>query len=110
MIDNWEIYLCDPRGQRIRMIEEAITWWVVHNANNVGGFSITIPADSVLTRDYVIDGIVEFWRSAVGGALKLEAIGFVRDFLYEMGPNGENLQTVSGPDQMDLLKRQDCGV
>jgi hypothetical protein len=106
MVDNWELWLCNPRGQRIRIIEDAVSWWVVHNANNVGGFSLTIPADDVTTKDFVLDGIVEMWRGAIGAAKKLEAVGFVRKWSYEMTDNGANLLTISGPDQSDLLRRR----
>lgn len=103
MRDDWEIYLSTARGSRVRMVEDAIAWTLVKNANQVGEFALQVPFRGS-GQDWPVDGVVEFWRAG-GGSLRLEGIGFVRKLDYRQGES-ETILTVSGPDQNDLLNRR----
>lgn len=102
---SWEVWLSDQRGQRVRLVDNALEWYTVHNANNVGGFGLVVPYDQA-ARDFILDSIVEFWRKPYGGVMRLENLGFVRRFAYSQGSAGETLLSVSGPDMLDLLRRR----
>lgn len=106
MNTNWEIWLNDARGRRVKLLDNALGLSLVMNANEVGQWSLPMPhgIDSAL---FGVDSIIEFWRAPQGGALQLlPSLGFVRSFAYSQGEQGDAILTVSGPDQNDLLARR----
>ena len=101
---GWEIWICDPRGYRIEMIDTASSFDMVLVANKVGAFNITLPS-SFNTDLLTVDNIIEFWRSGQTRAKGRIFTGFMRKFKYFEKDNLNQI-TISGPDTMDLLSRR----
>ena len=101
-----EIWICDPRGNRLAFIDQILNLTVVRTVNQVGEVHLELPGDfdqSLLQ----LDSLIEVWRSPyLAGALRLEAVGLMRYF--DLGKNAEGLESIviAGPDQVDLLRRR----
>jgi len=99
---RWEIWLDDPRGNRLALLNGARSFSFTRVANSIGDFSISMPADfdHSLAR---VDSLIEFWRAPVGGSLKWVGVGLARRFDYSGWPA---TLTIGGPDGIDLLNRR----
>ena len=66
---RWEIWLDDPRGNRLALLNGARSFSFTRVANSIGDFSISMPADfdHSLAR---VDSLIEFWRAPVGCCLQ----------------------------------------
>ncbi len=95
-----EIYLCDPFGNRLVLLDTLLSLRYSRVVNGVGAFSIALPEDfdSGLAR---LDGRVELWR-----ARQLQMIGFVRHPRWETDANGLTKFVLAGVDLNDLLRRR----
>jgi hypothetical protein len=96
---EWEIWLDDPRGNRLKLVEEWMSASAVKVANGIGAVSLTLPA----TYDpYIrLDGIIEVWRKPDGGKLKLFNAYFIRPWAFADEDNTE-VTEIGGPDGMYL--------
>lgn len=100
-MSSWEIWHTDNRGRRIALLDYALGWSLVRNANTVGQFSLPLPYN-INTKLFTEDSIIEFWR-ATTGILKPEFVGFVRKQDFSETEQGDKIFTVGGPDQNYLL-------
>jgi hypothetical protein len=105
MYDAYELWLNDPAGQRINLLDSAINWSLGCTLNNIGWWSITLPGtfDVDLLR---IDSIVEFWRAPSGGKLKRQLSGFLRAIRFETNIDGLDTTVIKGPDVNELMARR----
>jgi hypothetical protein len=105
MRSRWEIWLDDPRGQRLALLEQAVEFYIQRSANEVGAFRVLLPGGVYdhLIRD---DGLVEYWRAPWGGQLKLLGVGIIRKITQADDDNGVEYTAIEGPDQNDLLDRR----
>lgn len=96
---RWEIWISNPRGERLVLLEGLISLTFTRSLNSVGQFEVVIPE---LYRDYLgLDHLVEIWRATEDGPLQLLRIGLIRNWKSAMG-----LLTVRGPDQLEFLRRR----
>jgi len=102
---RWEIWLDDPKGQRLALLERAVSFWIQRVENEIGAFQVVLPG-SVYDNLLRLDGMVEFWRAPAGGSLGLEGVGLARVFDYADDENGLEYTVIEGPDQNDLLGRR----
>ncbi len=97
---NWEIWLCDPSGTRLAMLDRALRFSVSRVANGVGAAAIDLP--KVYNNLIGLDYILEFWRRPAGGALKFFNSYFIRRWRYAVSQAIEYTQ-VWGYDPNYLL-------
>lgn len=102
---RWELWLDDPRGSRLALLDRASSYYIQRAANDVGAFQVALPG-GVYDKLLRVDGMVEFWRAPGRGRMSLQGIGFIRDFVYADDDNGTEYTVISGPDQNDLLDRR----
>lgn len=103
-MSNWEIWLDDPFGNRLLQLDRTEGFSLTRIVNNIGAFVLNLPwdFDSKLIK---LDGLVEFWRSPEGGALKWVGTGMVRRHKFH-DDNGKDVLTLGGVDAIDLLRRR----
>ena len=101
-MSNWEIWLDEPTGARIQLLESVISFQATKIANQPAPFSMTLPGefDDALLR---WDGVVEFWRRPANGSMRLFNTYFIRAIGRQDDPNGREVITVSGMDSIYLL-------
>lgn len=102
---NWEVWMCDPYGVRIKHLDELINLTIVRVANNIGAWKVNLPGDfdeSLLKTD----NIFEFWRRPEGGSLSNQMAGFYRKSRYYTDAAGLDFTELSGVDGNDLLRRR----
>lgn len=105
---QWQVWLDDPVGNRLAVLDELISLSVSMVANDIGAFQVVLPGyfdDSLLH----LDSLIEFWRSPEGGTLRLVRVGMVRKWVYTEDDDGNEFLVISGPDQMELLSRRIVG-
>lgn len=100
---TWEIWLDDPYGNRLKLLDQVISARAVRVANNVGSVALVLP--SVYDDLWRLDGVIEIWRKPEGGALKMFNAYFNRAPRY-YDANGLDLTAWAGPDGVHLLKRR----
>ena len=98
---DWEIWLDDPRGNRLVLLDRVLSASAVKVANGVGACAVSVPAiyDSYIK----LDNIIEVWRKPAGGTLKLFNAYRLRAWEFA-DENNRDVTILSGPDQMDLLQ------
>lgn len=102
-MNNYEVWLDDPTGRRVTLIDEFSGLTAVRVANTPGALSITLPSkyDRLIKRD----SIIEVWRKPDEGALKLfNAYLITGRNLYDDGDVEKT--TLTGPDGVSLLSRR----
>jgi hypothetical protein len=102
-IATWDIWLCDPRGNRIALLDETITFASTIEANRVGKVAVKLPAkyDGLYGPDYILD----MWRTPTGGEPKQHNAYFIRRWLYDR-QNDTDTTTLFGYDLNELLNRR----
>jgi len=103
---SYEVWICDPLGNRLAFVDNLISLSAVRVVDNVGSVTLQLPGD--FDQDLLqLDGMIEIWRSPyTAGSLRLETVGFMRYFSFEENSEGIQSITVGGPDQVDLLERR----
>lgn len=99
------VWLDDPYGNRLALLENLIDFEIVRVANAVSYCRVTLPGtfdQNLIGLDYM----VEFWRAPVGGSIQLETVFFVRKITYTEDDQGNDIIILSGPDGNDLLQRR----
>jgi hypothetical protein len=101
---RYEVWLDDARGNRLALLDRLVDLSWVRAVNQVGWFTVKLPGD--FDRSLLgVDHLVEIWRGVDEGTLRLELVGFCRNFVYsEQG--GVDVIQVGGPDSVDLLRRR----
>lgn len=95
---NWEIWVDDPSGSRLKYVETAARVELAMAINAVGAYELQLPAD--FEREYLrVDGFVEFWRRG-----KCLDFGLGRKFGYDQDDTGVDVLTTAGYDKNELLK------
>ena len=100
----FEVYLCDPTGTRIECLDYLTEYEYALTANEPGPFRLKLPAK--FDRNHIrIDDIVEFWRGYGPGTLRLDYVGFCRDWIYG-DDNGAKYTELYGFSLLELIKRR----
>lgn len=70
----------NPLGERLWVSRDYIKISVARTVNSVGSLVFEVPGSSYSLLDFPIDGIVELWRSPLGGNLSLflDTVWFIR--------------------------------
>lgn len=99
-----EVYLCDPEGIRIELLDYFSELEYIKKVNNPGPFRIRLP--SKFDRKKVrLDNIIEIWRGFGPGTLKLDYCGFLLD--WDFGDEGGiDYTELTGLSSMELMKRR----
>lgn len=99
-----EIYMCDPTGVRIELLDYATQYEYALLANEPGPFLIKMPAE--FDRNKIrLDNIIEIWRGHGPGTLKLDYCGFLRGWRY-YSEAGIDCTDLYGLSTMELLNRR----
>lgn len=99
---TWEIWLSDPSGNRIALLDRTSGFAVTRIRNGIGAAVITIPTD--YDKLIAVDYLLEFWRTAEGGGQKLFNVYFIRRWRMSEGADGNEYTTVWAYDGNYLLK------
>jgi len=77
----WEIWLCDPEGTRLALLDRTGGFGVSRVSNAIGATAITLPPlyDNLFGLDYIL----EYWRKPTGGSMKFFNAYFIRRWRYE---------------------------
>lgn len=102
---RWEIWLSDPRGGRLALLDRSLSYYLQRVVNEVGAFQVALPG-GVYDHLLRLDGMVEFWRAPWKGRMSLQGVGLIRDFVEADDENGTEYTVIAGPDQNDLLDRR----
>jgi hypothetical protein len=102
---TWQIWLDDPFGNRLALLDGLLSLSVSRVANDIGSWQVALPGDFD-KRLIRLDGMVEFWRAAEGGTLRLVRVGFIRKLNSAGDADGNNILVISGPDGVELLNRR----
>lgn len=86
----WDIWLCEPNGTRITLLEYTSGFACTRVRNGVGVAVITLSPD--YDDLFGVDYLLEFWRYPESGAPKLFNVYMVRKWLFSDGDG--NLTTV----------------
>lgn len=95
-------------GESLRDIESVVRVEWSRVLNDIGWFEMIVPGDypeELLD----VDRLIEFWREPTGGMNQLTMVGFLRKWEWFETSDGEELLRMSGPDQVDLLRRAPIG-
>lgn len=105
---QWQVWLDDPTGNRLALLDGLLGLSVSMIANDIGAFEVVLPEDfdASLIR---LDSLIEFWRAPEGGTFRLVRVGMVRKWVYSEDDDGNEFLIISGPDQMELLNRRIVG-
>ena len=99
-----EFYLCDPSGIRLECLDYVTDYEYANIVNTPGPFRLRLP--SKLDRSKVkLDGIIEIWRGFGPGSLKLDYVGFIRDWTFG-DEYGLDYIELYGYSSMELLTRR----
>lgn len=102
MATHW-LQLLTPDGDPLRIIEQFTRLEYVRVLNDLGWFTLIVPED--YPDDLLApDNLFEIYREPEGAAPQLQMVGFLRRWGWESQPDGTELLTQSGPDQLRLLE------
>lgn len=100
---SYEIWLDDPRGNRLVMLDNVSGLSATRIANSGGAISINLP--SLYDRYIMVDGIIEVWRRPTGGKIKLfNAYMYRRWSFDDMG--GTDYTVINGKDGLSIAARR----
>lgn len=99
-----EIYLCDPMGVRVELLDYATEYQYALLTNTPGPFVIKMPSQFDRSK-LRVDGIIEIWRGHGPGTLRLDYCGFVRGWTF-YNESGMEATDIYGVSTMDLLNRR----
>jgi hypothetical protein len=102
MTDIWEIWLDDPEGTRLALLDTVISGELTRNVSKLGAFEVNLPF-SFGTSQIRKDGLVEFWYGAEVGAMSCLGVGKIRRRGVRR-VNGVDVIRIAGPDFMDQLQ------
>jgi hypothetical protein len=106
MATSYELWLADPKGNRIAYLDtwDTLSWTRVKNG--VGQFSLSFGFDQ-FSRDlwWGLDRRLEVWRQPEGGTLQLIRIFFLR-YLRQQTRGDRRTIIIGGPDCNTLLDRR----
>ena len=100
---NYEIWLDDPTGRHMILIDQVSGMRAVKVTGNAGAIVLTLP--SIYDPYIKLDGIVEIWRKGEGGTLKLFNAYFIRKWVYS-DEGGIPVTKITGVDGVHLLSRR----
>ena len=102
-----EIWLDDPTGVRIELLDYCVEYEYANLANEPGPFRIRMPAR--FDRNKIkLDNIIEIWRGHGPGTLKLDYCGFLRAWVFA-DDGGNEYTELYGYSTMELMKRRVTG-
>lgn len=103
---QYEIWLSDDAGIRLRLLDDHAGLELARRVNAVGAFTLTL--DGSFDADLMaVDRRLEVWRAPEEGmALRLLFVGFVRRWKWWTSAAGLTALVVQGYDQNELLRRR----
>lgn len=103
---SYELYLDDPLGNRIAILDHFTKLEWTRAVNDVGGLVVTFGSEQVDWRLFGVDRRVELWRSLDTGLSRLVRVYMLRRVDRDTAENGKAAVTFAGPDVNDLLARR----
>ena len=100
---SYEIWLDDPRGNRLALLDNVSSMTATRIANSTGAISITMPA--LYDRYIMVDGIIEVWRRPDGGKLKLFNAYMYRRWSFD-DVGGTDYTVINGKDGLSIAARR----
>jgi len=102
---TYEIWLDEPNGNRICLLDTVSGFEYSLVANDPGWFALSLPGTFDLNKIYLPDGIVEIWRGFGPGTLHLESAFFIRK-RQRGSKDGKRFINIAGPGVTELLLRR----
>lgn len=101
----WEVWLTDPDGYRVKLLDQLLRFRLSLVANNEGGWEILLPDNFDLSL-FHLDSRIEFWRAPRGKNLSRIFTGFFRRVrTAENARTGFDTLHIGGPGLNELLLR-----
>jgi hypothetical protein len=101
---SWTIWYDDPTGRRLTGIHSHGGFDLTSALNERGAWELVLPRTfnySLLAKDCIL----EYWRTPIDGAARLEYAGFLRWWEPQLNENGNYMLRIGGWDFNDLLDR-----
>ena len=98
-----ELWLCDPLGNRLKLLDKQEGFTASRITNNIGAITMTLPSD--YDNLIKLDGIIEVHRKPDGGILKLFNAYQIRAWDY-LDQGNIDKTIMSGKDGVNLLDRR----
>jgi len=91
----YELWLTSDTGERLAILERAVSFTYTHSTGGLGFFSVTLPGTFPRT---FLDTTrrVMFFRKPSGGAMALDFVGFIRRVVASTDANNQLTRTISG--------------
>jgi hypothetical protein len=102
----FELWYCDPLGNRISSISTAMGFQYTRVAGDVGVLSIPLPMLGKVYENTNPDFRIHLYYQPYGGSLKLEIVAFLDRFDYSTAAGGLNQINLGGSDLNILLKNK----
>lgn len=92
---QYELWLVTDAGERLALLERAISFTYTHATGSNGFFSVTLPG--TFPREFLqIGRRVLFFRQPRSGAMGLDFVGFIRRIVTNTDANFQKTRTVQG--------------
>ncbi len=100
---SWQVWINDPYGSRLVVADKLITASVVRALNDVGSFSINLPAQEY-EKYLSLDSIIEIWITRANVNKRIFT-GFARKFTYWDDNDGIEHVQIAGPETNEILRK-----
>ena len=91
----YELWLTSDTGERLAILERAVSFTYTHATGGLGFFSVTLPG--TFPRQFLdTTRRVLFFRKPSGGAMALDFVGFIRRVVASTDANNQLTRTISG--------------
>jgi hypothetical protein len=102
----FEIWLHDPTGQRLALLDRALDLDYVLAANTLTQWRLTLDADALKPSWIRKDMIISVWRATTGKPLRADFAGFLTRWLFYDDDDGVGYLALTGPSAMAILDRR----
>jgi hypothetical protein len=103
---NYELWYCDPLGNRIKNIYNIKSFEYTKIVGDVGVGKFTVPIQGEIWEQVKPDYRIHVYRQAIGGSLELDFVCFLQGFEPNTKSNGSREYVLSGEGPNTLLKRR----
>ena len=99
---SYRIWLCDPRGTRLELIDNFNNMTYARAHGNIGRATIQLPMNAINRKLLEPDYIWQIWRTPPGGLSRLRFAGMARKFRY-FESNNRDMIDIEVEDGVGLL-------
>ena len=103
---NYELWYCDPLGNRIKNIYNIKSFEYTKVVGDVGIGKFTVPIQGEIWEQEKPDYRIHVYRQAIGGSLKLDFVCFLQGFEPKTSKNGSQEYVLLGEGPNTIIKRR----